>query len=45
MIAGRIRQARLVVIPDSAHIANVERPAAFTAALVDFLQTAVEPMA
>lgn len=45
VIAGRIRQARLVVIPDSAHIANVERPATFTAALVDFLPTAVEPMA
>ncbi len=40
VIAGRIRQARLAVMPDSAHITNIERPAEFTAALVDFLQTA-----
>lgn len=40
VIAGRIRHGQLVVMPDSAHITNVERPAEFTAALVDFLQTA-----
>lgn len=40
VVAGCIRNAQLVIIPDSAHVTNVERPAAFTTALVDFLQRA-----
>jgi 3-oxoadipate enol-lactonase len=36
-LAGAIPRARHMVIDDAAHIANAEQPAAFTAALVDFL--------
>ncbi len=36
-IADRIPDARLVVIEGGAHLANVERPEAFTAALLDHL--------
>jgi 3-oxoadipate enol-lactonase len=36
-IADRIPDARLVVIEGGAHLANVERPDAFTAALLDHL--------
>jgi 3-oxoadipate enol-lactonase len=37
-IQEAIDGAELVVIPDAAHIANIEQPAAFNAALLDFLR-------
>lgn len=36
-IAGGIKGARLVVIPDSGHLSTLERPEAVTAALVEWL--------
>jgi len=36
LIADRIPGARLEVVPDAAHLASVERPAAITALLLDF---------
>ena len=37
LIAERIPSARLVVIPGAAHLANVEQPAAFAAAVLEHL--------
>lgn len=39
LIAAGIRGARLVVIPDAAHLLNVEQPEAFNAAALDHLAT------
>jgi len=36
-IQGRIDGAELVVLPSASHLANVEQPEAFTAAVLDFL--------
>lgn len=36
-IAGAIRGARLVIVPGAGHLANLEQPEAFNAALNDFL--------
>jgi pimeloyl-ACP methyl ester carboxylesterase len=36
-IAGRIPQARLVVIPDCGHLSTLEQPAAVTRELVGWL--------
>ncbi len=36
-MAGAIRGARVVVIPDAGHLSNMENPAAFNRAMVDFL--------
>jgi pimeloyl-ACP methyl ester carboxylesterase len=38
LIASLVPGARLEVLADAAHLANVERPAAFTALLRDFLE-------
>jgi 3-oxoadipate enol-lactonase len=45
LIADRIPGARLVVLPDAAHLANVEQPAAFTRALLEHLSAASEEVA
>ena len=37
LMAERIPQARLVLIDGAGHLANLEQPAAFNAALLDFL--------
>jgi 3-oxoadipate enol-lactonase len=37
-LAQAIMGARHVVVADAAHIANAERPSAFTQALIDHLQ-------
>jgi 3-oxoadipate enol-lactonase len=39
-IAGELRQARVVVLERAAHLANVERPAEFNAALLEHLAAA-----
>lgn len=39
-IARRIRGARLTVVPDAAHLANVEQPESVTAAILDHLARA-----
>ena len=36
-IAAGVRDGRLLVVPDAAHLANVEQPAAVTAAILDHL--------
>lgn len=41
-IAGRIRGARLAVVPDAAHLGSVEQPAAFTALLLGHLDGALD---
>lgn len=41
-MAARIPGAAFVTLADAGHIANVEQPAAFDAALLDFLQTHFE---
>lgn len=38
LLAERIPNARLVVLDGAGHLANLERPAAFNAALLDFLK-------
>ena len=37
LIHARIAGSRLVVLPDAAHLANIEQAAAFNAALLEFL--------
>jgi pimeloyl-ACP methyl ester carboxylesterase len=37
LLAGTIPGARKLVLPDTAHLPNMEQPAAFTQAVVDFL--------
>jgi pimeloyl-ACP methyl ester carboxylesterase len=37
LLGDRIPDVRVTVIPDSAHLANVEQPEAFNRALLDFL--------
>lgn len=37
----RVAGSRLAVLPDAAHISNIENPAAFNAALIPFLDAAV----
>lgn len=37
-ILGRMRNAKLVVIEGAGHLSNIDRPEAFTAALLDHLQ-------
>ena len=36
-LAAALPRARLVVVPDAGHVVNLERPAAFNAALLGFL--------
>jgi 3-oxoadipate enol-lactonase len=38
-MAARIPGARFVVVPDAGHLANLEQPSAFDAALRDFLRS------
>lgn len=42
LIRDAIPDSRLVVIPDAAHLANVERPEAVTAAILDHLTAGEE---
>ncbi|MEW6638031.1 MAG: 3-oxoadipate enol-lactonase, partial [Actinomycetota bacterium] len=42
LIRDAIPGARLVVIPDAAHLANVERPEAVTSAIMEHLGTGIE---
>jgi pimeloyl-ACP methyl ester carboxylesterase len=39
LMAERIPNARLVTIPDAAHLSNMERPEAFNQAVGEFLRT------
>nr|MEA2798662.1 hypothetical protein [Phenylobacterium sp.] len=39
-MAAKIPGAKKVVIPDAGHSANIDQPAAFNAALLDFLKGA-----
>lgn len=40
VLADGIAQARRVIVPDSAHVPNMEQPEAFNRAVIDFLQQA-----
>lgn len=42
VMAAKIPGAELVVIPDAGHVANLDQPAAFSAAVVDFLDRQVK---
>ena len=45
-LAGKIRGARLVVLPNAGHVSNLEAPEAFNAALSGFFRGAaarIEP--
>jgi pimeloyl-ACP methyl ester carboxylesterase len=40
-LAAALPRARLVVVPDAGHVVNLQRPEAFNAALLDFLEREV----
>src|SRR3546814_10032270 len=42
-MANLIPDSTYVEIPDAAHVPNIEQPAAFRAALLDFLRCGTEP--